>query len=236
MRLHGDDRPPGVRPGRGGCDRHPHRLRAGRRRPGRKAGPDRLRGGAVAFLAFPVRGGGCSDVDPVLPHPPRPEPTTSIQPYRTAGAKHPAPGVPLHPPSRPKTRRQQPDPRNPGAAGWLAAFAAGLPGGHRYRRARGQPHASRRPIRPAAPRARLARLPAGTRNPRMTGGRKTGAPHVACPPRSFGCAGRTLGLWPAQMRSGTVESYANDGVIAQPVGAPGRHAGGRSPGVPPGSR
>jgi len=43
-----------------------------------------------------------------------------------------------------------------------------LPGSRHHRRARGQPHASRRPVRPAAPRTRLARLPASTRNPRMT--------------------------------------------------------------------
>ena len=57
----------------------------------------------IDLLPHPVRdgrrlpGAGRAGEDPLLPRPPRPDPPTCLHPRRTAGAAHPAPGVPLHP-------------------------------------------------------------------------------------------------------------------------------------------
>ena len=56
MRFYGNDRPPGISPWRRCSDRSPHCLRTDCCGPGREAGPDRLRGGPVAILAFLIRG------------------------------------------------------------------------------------------------------------------------------------------------------------------------------------
>ncbi len=70
--------------------------------------PAGLHAAAGDLLPPPVRDGGRlpaagrAGEDPLLPGPPRPDPPDRFHSRRTAGAAHPPPGIPLHPPPEPR--------------------------------------------------------------------------------------------------------------------------------------